>query len=192
MIKSKIDARERALELVASLGLHDRELIMDMAKEFTDFLIGEAELPEFVSGVDDMLEAFEVMKKQIPQFNKSDEYSTMEFLLPAPQDRKLMTDSESEDFKAMLVEQGYIAESANILLGNGNNYKKAFDGFVLRLYISKRVGGYVVSSTMNIGEGVDAPRFTIADYDLDIDRIESAALKLYGCYCETINLVEGV
>jgi hypothetical protein len=45
MIKSKIDARERALELVASLGLHDRELIMDMAKEFTDFLIGNAELP---------------------------------------------------------------------------------------------------------------------------------------------------
>lgn len=46
MIKSKINARERALEIVASLGLHDRELIMDMAKEFTDFLIGDADLPE--------------------------------------------------------------------------------------------------------------------------------------------------
>ena len=46
MIKSKIDARERALEIVASLGLHDRELMMDIAKEFTDFLIGDAELPE--------------------------------------------------------------------------------------------------------------------------------------------------
>ena len=46
MIKSKIDARERALALVASLGLHDRELIMDMAKEFTDFLVSDAELPE--------------------------------------------------------------------------------------------------------------------------------------------------
>lgn len=46
MIKSKIEARERALEIVASLGLHDRELIMDMAKEFADFLVGDAELPE--------------------------------------------------------------------------------------------------------------------------------------------------
>ena len=46
MIKSKIDARERALEIVASLGLYDRELIMDMAKEFADFLIGDAELLE--------------------------------------------------------------------------------------------------------------------------------------------------
>ncbi len=195
MIKSKIDARERALEMATKCFDAQSQFgaanVVGFAKAFEKYLIGDAELPEFVSGVDDMLEAFEVMKKQIPQFNKSDEYSTMEFLLPAPQDRKLMTDSESEDFKAMLVERGYIAESANILLGNGNNYKKSFDGFSLRLYISKRVGGYVVSSTMNIGEGVDAPRFTIADYDLDIDRIESAALKLYGCYCETINLNEG-
>ena len=195
MIKSKIDARERALEMATKCfdaqSRFGAANVVGFAKAFEKYLTGDAELPEFVSGVDDMLEAFEVMKKQIPQFNKSDEYSTMEFLLPAPQDRKLMTDSESEDFKAMLVERGYIAESANILLGNGNNYKKSFDGFSLRLYISKRVGGYVVSSTMNIGEGVDAPRFTIADYDLDIDRIESAALKLYGCYCETINLNEG-
>ena len=196
MIKSKIDARERALELAVAhyTGIEGNRVIdaVETAKKFESYLIGSAELPEFVSGVDDMLEAFEVMKKQIPQFNKSDEYSTMEFLLPAPQDRKLMTDSESDGFKAMLVERGYIAASANILLGNGNTYKKSFDGFSLRLYISKRVGGYVVFSTMNIGEGVDAPRFSIADYDLDIDRIESAALKLYGCYCETINLEEGV
>ena len=109
----------------------------------------------------------------------------------APQDHKLMTESEVENFKAILIERGYIDEGANIILGSGNNYKKSFDGFDLRLYINKRVGGYVVSSTMNIGEGVDAPRFTIADYDLDIDRIECAALKFYGCYCETINLDEG-
>lgn len=195
MIKSKLDARERALELAVKCFDAQSQFgasnVVGFAKAFEEYLIRDAELPKFVSGADDMLEAFEVMKKQIPQFNKSDEYSTMEFLLPAPQDRKLMTDSESEDFKAMLVERGYIAESANILLGNGNNYKKSFDGFSLRLYISKRVGGYVVSSTMNIGEGVDAPRFTIADYDLDIDRIECAALKLYGCYCETINMEEG-
>lgn len=57
MIKSKIDARERALEFVASLGLHDRELIMDMAKEFTDFLIGDAELPETQSDTE-LVKAF--------------------------------------------------------------------------------------------------------------------------------------
>ena len=65
MIKSKIDARERALEIVASLGLHDRELIMDMAKEFTDFLIGDAELPETQSDTE-LVQAFlEVMNNEI-------------------------------------------------------------------------------------------------------------------------------
>lgn len=57
MIKSKIDARERALEFVVSLHLHDRELIRDMAQEFTDFLIGSAELPEFQSD-GDLVKAF--------------------------------------------------------------------------------------------------------------------------------------
>lgn len=196
MIKSKLDARERALEVAVKTfetsNSFSSNLFMDWVKMFEQYLVGDAELPEFVSSVDDMLEAFEVMKKQIPQFNKSDEYSTMEFLLPAPRDRKLMTENEAEDFKSVLGKRGYINKDANFLLGNGDIYEKSFDGFNLRLYISKRVGGYVVSSTMNIGEGVDAPRFTIADYDLDIDRIESAALKLYGCYCETINLEEGV
>lgn len=193
MIRSKIEARERALELAVEIfpktecGIN----ALPLAKAFAEYLIGDAELPEFVSGVDDILEAVEIFKKQMPEFNKTDS-GQMEFLLPAPQDRKLMTENEVEGFKAMLVERGYIDEGVNIILGSGNNYKKSFDGFDLRLYINKRVGGYVVSSTMNIGEGVDAPRFTIADYDLDIDRIESAALKLYGCYCETINLDEGV
>lgn len=196
MIKSKIEAREKAMELamplaIALLNGDNRVNLVSLADEIKEYIIGDAELPEFVSNVDDMLEAVELLKKQMPEFNKTNS-GQMEFLLPAPQDRKLMTDSESEDFKTMLVERGYIAESANIILGSGNNYKKSFDGFDLRLYINKRVGGWVVSSTMNIGEGVDAPRFTIADYDLDIDRIESAALKLYGCYCETINLEEGV
>ena len=195
MIKSKIDARERALELAVKCFDEQSRFgasnVVGFANVFEKYLIGDGELPELVSGVDEILEAVEIFKKQMPEFNKTDN-GQMEFLLPAPQDRKLMTENESEDFKAMLLERGYIAESANILLGNGNIYKKSFDGFILRLYISKRVGGYVVSSTMNIGEGVDAPRFTIADYDLDIDRIECAALKLYGCYCDTINLDEGV
>lgn len=65
MIKSKIDARERALELVASLGLHDRELIMDMAKEFTDFLIGDAELPETQSDTELVKAFLEIMNSEL-------------------------------------------------------------------------------------------------------------------------------
>lgn len=79
MIKSKIDARERALEMVASLGLHDRELIMDMAKEFTDFLIGDAELPEVFDDNGHLKELFEVAQREMEKINKRDtpDYSEM-------------------------------------------------------------------------------------------------------------------
>ncbi len=70
MIKSKIDARERALELVASLGLHDRELIMDMAKEFTDFLIGDAELPEVTDDNAHIKELLEIANKSFDNSRK--------------------------------------------------------------------------------------------------------------------------
>ena len=66
MIKSKIEARERALEIVASLGLHDRELIMDMAKEFTDFLVGDAELPEVFDDNGHLKKMFEVISAEMP------------------------------------------------------------------------------------------------------------------------------
>ena len=72
MIKSKIDARERALEFVASLGLHDRELIMDMGKEFTDFLIGDAELPEVTDDNGHLKELFEVAQREMEKINKRD------------------------------------------------------------------------------------------------------------------------
>lgn len=70
MIKSKIDARERALEIVASLGLHDRELIMDMAKEFTDFLIGDAELPEITDDNAHIKELLEIANKSFDNSRK--------------------------------------------------------------------------------------------------------------------------
>jgi hypothetical protein len=51
MIKSKIDARERALELATSfckgVTMSD-EIVTRCAKNFTLFLIGDAELPEVV------------------------------------------------------------------------------------------------------------------------------------------------
>lgn len=65
MIKSKLDARERALEMVASLGLHDRELIMDMAKEFTDFLVGDAKLPETQSDTELVKAFLEVVNSEL-------------------------------------------------------------------------------------------------------------------------------
>ena len=70
MIKSKIDARERALEIVASLGLHDRELIMDMAKEFADFLIGNAELPEVTDDNAHIKELLEIANKSFDNSRK--------------------------------------------------------------------------------------------------------------------------
>lgn len=195
MIKSKIDARERALELAIewrkAMPNSMAETTESMADRFAIFLIGSADLPEVDSLKESVTEMVEIFQKSMPQFNKPNEGSATEFLLPASPHQKLIIEEEVEDFKAMLIERGYIDESVNIIFGNGDNFKKSFNGFDLRLYVNKRVGGYVVSSSMSIGEGFDAPRFTLPDYDLDIDRIESAALKLYGCYCDTTNLEEG-
>lgn len=80
MIKSKIDARERALELVASLGLHDRELIMDMAKEVTDFLIGDAELPETQSDTELVKAFLEVMNSEFDKKRKQTDTDYAELL----------------------------------------------------------------------------------------------------------------
>lgn len=49
MIKSKIEARERALELAISWGkdIYARPSgIIDCAEKFAEYIIGEAELPE--------------------------------------------------------------------------------------------------------------------------------------------------
>lgn len=70
MIKSKIDARERALELAESLCLHNREFIMDMAKEFADFLIGDAELPEVVDDNDNIKTLIAMIETEMAAFRK--------------------------------------------------------------------------------------------------------------------------
>ena len=60
MIKSKIDARERALELAVEFckgQTGSDELVVRCAEGFKSFLIGEAELPEFVKD-GDMIKAF--------------------------------------------------------------------------------------------------------------------------------------
>ena len=86
MIKSKIDARERALELVASLGLHDRELIMDMAKEFTDFLIGDAELSEVFDDNGHLKEFIEMVKKGMDDVNKRNDDLFGDIIKTLPED----------------------------------------------------------------------------------------------------------
>ena len=86
MIKSKIDARERALEFVASLGLHDRELIMDMAKEFTDFLLGDAELPEVFDDNTPLKEFIEIAKKGMEDINKRNDDLFGDILKTLPED----------------------------------------------------------------------------------------------------------
>ena len=57
MIKSKIDARERALELATSfckgVTMSD-EIVTRCANNFTLFLIGDAQLPETEPGVEDI------------------------------------------------------------------------------------------------------------------------------------------
>lgn len=60
MIKSKIDARERALELAIKFvngTFENSERTLGCAKSFADFLIGDAELPEFQSD-GDLVKAF--------------------------------------------------------------------------------------------------------------------------------------
>ena len=60
MIKSKLDARERALELAVEFckgQTGSDELVVRCAEGFKSFLIGSAELPEFQSD-GDMIKAF--------------------------------------------------------------------------------------------------------------------------------------
>lgn len=67
MIKSKIDARERALELATSfckgVTMSD-EIVTRCANTFTLFLIGDAELPETQSDTELVKAFLEVMNSE--------------------------------------------------------------------------------------------------------------------------------
>ena len=73
MIKSKIDARERALELAVETfkgsNRFSSEDVIVVSKEYTDFLIGDAELPEVFDDNGHLKELFEVAMEKI---NKRD------------------------------------------------------------------------------------------------------------------------
>lgn len=68
MIKSKIDARERALELAIKFvngTFENSERTLGCAKSFTDFLIGDAELPETQSDTELVKAFLEVANNEI-------------------------------------------------------------------------------------------------------------------------------
>lgn len=75
MIKSKIDTRERALEMATSfckgVTMSD-EIVTRCAKNFTLFLIGDAELPEVFNDNGHLKELFEVAQREIEKINKRD------------------------------------------------------------------------------------------------------------------------
>lgn len=69
MIKSKIDARERALELAIewrkAMPNSLAETTESMAENFTKFLIGDAELPETQSDTELVKAFLEVMNSEL-------------------------------------------------------------------------------------------------------------------------------
>ena len=69
MIKSKIDARERALELAVKTFETSKSLLsklfMDWAKMFEQYLIGDAELPETQSDTELVKAFIEVMNSEL-------------------------------------------------------------------------------------------------------------------------------
>ena len=69
MIKSKIDARERALELAIAHynGIEGNRLldVVDTAQKFESYLIGDAELPEVIDDNAHLKELIEMAKKSV-------------------------------------------------------------------------------------------------------------------------------
>ena len=90
MIKSKIDARERALELaVTSLqGCHGIRTsdIVDVACIFRNFLIGNAELPEVFDDNGHLKEFIEMAKKGIDDVNKRNDDLFSDIIKSLPED----------------------------------------------------------------------------------------------------------
>lgn len=78
MIKSKIDARERALELAIKFvngTFENSERTLGCAKSFADFLIGDAELPEVTDDNAHIKELLEIANKS---FDNSRKYNNDE------------------------------------------------------------------------------------------------------------------
>lgn len=73
MIKSKIDARERALELAIELWKGQTgsdELVVRCAEGFKSFLVGDAELPEVTDDNAHIKELLEIANKSFDNSRK--------------------------------------------------------------------------------------------------------------------------
>lgn len=76
MIKSKIDARERALELAVKCFDAQSQFgasnVVGFANKFEQYLIGDAELPEVFDDNGHLKELFEVAQREMEKINKRD------------------------------------------------------------------------------------------------------------------------
>lgn len=74
MIKSKLDARERALELAIewrkAMPNSLAETTESMAEKFTKFLIGDAELPEVVDDNDNFKTLIDIINQEMVAFRQ--------------------------------------------------------------------------------------------------------------------------
>ena len=83
MIKSKIDARERALELAVEFckgQTGSDELVVRCAEGFKSFLIGDAELPEVQSDTELVKAFLEVMNSEFDKKRKQTDTDYAELL----------------------------------------------------------------------------------------------------------------
>lgn len=89
MIKSKIDARERALDLAMSfckgVTMSD-ELVVRCASCFETYLIGDAELPEVFDDNGYLKELFEVAQREMEKINKRNNDLFDDFIKSLPED----------------------------------------------------------------------------------------------------------
>ena len=72
MIKSKIDARERALEFVKPSDFTTVDEQIECAKKIEAYLIDDAELPEVFDDNGHLKELFEVAQREMEKINKRD------------------------------------------------------------------------------------------------------------------------
>lgn len=89
MIKSKIDARERALELAVELckgQTGSDELVVRFAAGFAEYLIGDAALPEVFDENTPLKEFIEIAKKGMEDVNKRNDDLFGDIIKTLPED----------------------------------------------------------------------------------------------------------
>ena len=91
MIKSKIEARERALELVMPLAIElvkggNTVDLTSMANETVEYLLGDAELPEVFDETTPLKEFIEIAKKGMDDVNKRNDDLFGDILKTLPED----------------------------------------------------------------------------------------------------------